>query len=145
MAVCKMQRKLIVRVCLLVIANSLLMGCSQQDNKFQLYVRQGEELYLKNCSNCHQKDGKGLGLVYPPLDISDYMDTNFNNVICLIEHGREGELMVNGKSFDKEMPGIPSLTDLEIAEITTYLYNQWGRERGIVDVKEVTAILQQCN
>lgn len=131
--------------CLLFIAYCLLLqSCSQQDSKLQQYKVQGEELYVKHCSNCHQKDGKGLGLVYPPVDVSDYIDSNLASVICLIDYGIEGKLLVNGKSFNKPMQGIPQLTDLEIAEITTYLYNNWGRSKGIIDVKEVTAALQTC-
>ncbi len=135
---------LLGRHCLLLTACCLLFACSANDNKLQQYLVQGEELYIKHCSNCHQKDGKGLGLVYPPVDVSDYLDSNFADAICLMEYGQRGELKVNGKSFNQAMPGIPSLTDLEIAEITTYLYNSWGREKGLVDVKDVTEILQQC-
>src|SRR5688572_16985707 len=103
--------------CLLPTAYCLLLvSCSQQDSKLQQYKVQGEELYVKHCSNCHQKDGKGLGLVYPPVDVSDYIDTNLAGVICLMDYGIEGELIVNGKSFNKPMPGRPQLTDLEIAE-----------------------------
>jgi cytochrome c551 len=131
--------------CLLLNVPSILVAaCSSQDQKLQRYYVQGEELYVKNCSNCHQKNGKGLGLLYPPVDVSDYMDTNFNDVICLMEMGREGELIVNGRSYNKPMPAFPSLTDLEIAEITTYLYNSWGRQKGLVDVGEVTKIIEEC-
>jgi cytochrome c551 len=122
----------------------LLSSCSQRDQKLNRYFVQGEELYNKHCSNCHQKNGTGLGLVYPPVNVSDYLDANLYDVICLIENGMLGELVVNGKSYNQPMPGIPSLTDLEIAEIATYLYNSWGREKGLVDVKEVTAVLAQC-
>jgi mono/diheme cytochrome c family protein len=112
--------------------------------KFEQYYVQGEQLYLTHCSNCHQKNGTGLGLVYPPLNKSDYMDNNFNDVLCLIKNGKQGELIVNGKSFVQPMPGIPSLTDLEVAEIATYIYNSWEHNRGLVDVKEVTPILNSC-
>lgn len=122
-----------------------LNACSTKDNKFERYFVQGEELYSKHCSNCHQKSGKGLGLVYPPVDVSDYIDSNMESVICLIENGKKGEMVVNGKSFNQAMPGIPSLTDLEIAEIATYLYNNWGRRKGLIDVKEVTQVLLECN
>lgn len=133
--------------CLLPTAYCLLLfiGCSQQDNKVAQYARQGEELYQKHCSNCHQANGKGLGLVYPPVDRSDFIDNNLEKTICLIEYGIEGEILVNGKSYNKSMPGVPSLTDLEIAEITTYLYNSWGRSKGIVEVKQVTKILEECS
>jgi cytochrome c551 len=125
----------------------LLLSCSNKKDsspKFSQYYNQGETLYQKNCSNCHQKNGSGLGLVYPPLDSSDYMEKNFTDVICLIRHGKEGELIVNGKNFNQPMPGIPTLTDLEIAEIATYIYNTWSHQRGLVEVREVSELLKAC-
>ncbi len=133
-----------VASCLLLSAHCLLISCTN-DPKFQQYYVQGEQLYIKNCSNCHQKNGKGLGLVYPPVDQSDYMDKNFEAVLCLMKYGKKGELMVNGKAFNQPMPGIPTLTDLEIAEIATYLYNNWDRQRGLVDVKEASVVVAKCN
>jgi cytochrome c551 len=117
---------------------------NSSSTKFEQYYIQGEQLYLQHCSNCHQSNGKGLGLVYPPLDTSDYMDKNFNDVICLLKHGKQGELIVNGKSYIQPMPGIPSLTDLEIAEIATYIYNTWSHQKGIIEVKDVSTILANC-
>lgn len=127
-------------------------GCSTKkessenspSTKFEQYYVQGEQLYLKNCSNCHQQEGTGLGLLYPPLNTSDYLQDNFEEVICLIRYGKKGELTVNGKSFNMEMPGIPTLTDLEVAEIATFVYNSWNNERGIIDVADATRILNAC-
>ncbi len=113
--------------------------------KFQQYYLQGEQLYNANCSNCHQKDGSGLGLLYPPLNKSDFMDTNFEKVICIMTHGIEGEIMVDGKSFNKKMPGIPSLTDLEVAEIATYIYNTWEHKRGMVDISLIMDDAIKCS
>jgi mono/diheme cytochrome c family protein len=126
-----------------------LMGCtlSQKDEKtkFINYFRQGEQLYIKHCSNCHQASGTGLGRVYPPLKDSDYMKNNFEAVICLMKYGMEGELIVNGIQYNQAMPGVPSLTDLEVAEIATYIYNSWDNSRGLVGVKDVGQILNTCN
>ncbi|GAB1446052.1 MAG: cytochrome c [Cyclobacteriaceae bacterium] len=127
-----------------------LSGCnpgntSNKSVKYQQYFVEGEQLYTTHCSNCHQKSGKGLGLLYPPLDQSDYMDQHLSEVICLIKNGKSGELIVNGKSYNQPMPGIPTLTDLEIAEIATFIYNSWTHEQGIIDVKEVTKILKECD
>lgn len=113
--------------------------------KFQQYYLQGQNLYTTHCSNCHQVNGTGLGLVYPPLNQSDFMENHFEEVLCLMRHGKEGEIFVNGKSFVQGMPGIPTLTDLEIAEIATYIYNTWEHERGMIEVSEVSAILKTCN
>lgn len=133
----------------------LLAACTSKGNKpeqpekdssvkFTQYYVQGEELYLQHCSNCHQKNGSGLMLLYPPLDSSDFMDNHFDKVICLMKHGIKGELIVNGKNFNKEMKGIPSLSDLEIAEIATYIYNTWEHQRGLIEVQHVSATLQNC-
>ena len=113
--------------------------------KFEQYYVNGEHLYLKNCSNCHQKTGTGLGLVYPPLKKSDYMQHNFEEVVCLIKNGKKGNLLVNGKQFNQAMPAMSSLTDLEIAEIATYIYNTWENQHGIVEVHDVSRILSLCD
>ncbi|HTJ49382.1 MAG TPA: cytochrome c [Cyclobacteriaceae bacterium] len=113
--------------------------------KFDQYYLQGEQLFQKNCSNCHQKTGTGLGLVYPPVNKSDFIDNHFEEVICLMKNGKNGELIVNGKNFNKAMPAIPSLTNLEVAEIATYLYNTWERKKGLIDVKAIDSLLTKCN
>jgi len=134
-------------------AFSFLISCSSKPEstkkgtsiKFDQYYVHGEVLYATHCSNCHQKTGTGLGRVYPPLVKSDFMDRHPEAVICLIRNGKEGELIVNGKSFNQRMPGIPSLTDLEIAEITTFIYNAWGGEREMFEVNEVSRVLMGCD
>ena len=112
--------------------------------KLDQYIVEGRDLYLQNCSNCHQKDGKGLGRLYPPLNQSDYMVDNVDNVICLIKNGISGEIVVNGQKYGQPMPGIAELTPLEIAEITTYVYNVWELKEGLIDVKKVEKTLEGC-
>lgn len=129
---------------LLISACSSNSGSDTGSVKFKQYYVKGEELYLKHCSNCHQATGTGLGLVYPPLNTSDYMEKNFESVLCLMKHGMKGEVIVNGKSFSQSMPGVSTLTNLEIAEIATYIYNTWDHQRGLVDVTEASRIMDSC-
>jgi len=112
--------------------------------KFRLYYVKGEQLYQNKCSNCHQKDGSGLGRVYPPLNKSDFMNNNRDEVLCLIRLGKNGPLIVNGISYNMRMPPMPELTDLEIAQIATYIYNTWSHKEGIIDVKNATDALSGC-
>lgn len=119
-------------------------GKSTKNTKFQQYYVQGEQLYLNNCANCHQKKGGGLGRVFPPLNQSDYMEDNFEEVLCQMKYGKKGEIVVNGKKYNKEMKGIASLTELEIAEIATYIYNTWSHKRGIVEIPTVESALKKC-
>ena len=126
----------------------VILSCKNptSDNvKGQQYFVEGEQLYIKHCSNCHQKSGKGLARVYPPLEESDYLNKNFSDVICLMKYGKQGEILVNEVSFNKSMPGIPSLTELEIAEIATYIYDKWGDSPGLIETQEVGKILEKCS
>lgn len=137
----------------LLICTLLLFACEQSKTeqakpersvKFTQYYIKGEALYTKHCSNCHQSNGTGLGLVYPPLNKSDYMEKNLESVLCGMKHGISGEIIVNGKSFVQPMPGVSTLTDLEIAQIATYIYNTWEHQLGLIDVNTVAPIMQQC-
>jgi cytochrome c551 len=138
------QTFLLLALCCFVFQFCSSPSTGGNDTKFTQYYVKGETLYGIHCSNCHQKNGSGLGLLFPPLDTSDYMDHHFNNVICLIRRGKEGELFVNGKSFNKKMPAPTGLSDLEIAQISTYIYNTWTHKRGIIDVSEASRILREC-
>ena len=118
--------------------------CTPSDPKFQQYFVEGQQLYITHCSNCHQRNGSGLRLVYPPLAGSDYMEKNFGKVICGMKYGMKNEITVNGNSYHQRMPGVASLTELELAEIATYIYNSWDHQRGLVDVKEMGVLLDSC-
>lgn len=61
-----------------------------------------------------------------------------------MKYGIQGEIIVNGKSYNKAMPAIPSLTELEIAEIASYIGNSWGHEQGLIDVTKSTKIIGSC-
>ncbi|GIV37240.1 MAG: hypothetical protein KatS3mg032_1619 [Cyclobacteriaceae bacterium] len=123
----------------------LLYGCTTaQERKFKQYYLQGQLLYEKHCSNCHQPNGSGLKNLYPPLALSDFLKNNPEKTLCLMRHGLTGEVVVNNITFNQPMPGIPSLTDLEIAEIATYIYNSWGNKRGLVEVQEAERVLRSC-
>ncbi|WP_461053573.1 c-type cytochrome [Spirosoma arcticum] len=124
----------------------MLVGLSCQSDeeiKRQRYITEGILVYKNNCANCHQTDGKGLAALYPPIAGSDYL-VNKNSVICLIRYGQQGPIVVNGKRYNRPMPAQPQLSALEIAELTTYIYNEWGDETTLTDVKAVTPVLEQC-
>nr|WP_317171202.1 cytochrome c [Spirosoma utsteinense] len=127
---------------LLVLINTI--SCQTDvEIKRQRYITEGILIYKTNCANCHQTNGQGLAALYPPLAGSDYL-ANKNTVICLIRYGQQGPIQVNGKRYNRPMPAQPQLSDLEIAELTTYIYNEWSTETTVTDVKTVTPVLDQC-
>ena len=112
--------------------------------KYAKYMVQGKKLYTAHCSNCHQENGDGLGKLFPPLAKSDYMLADIPRSICAIKNGLKGEIRVNGKTYNQAMPALDRLTNLEIAEISTYVYNSWGNEKGMIEIEAVEESLSNC-
>lgn len=112
--------------------------------RLRQYLVEGKRLYGLHCANCHQLDGKGLARLYPPLKDSDYLIPNKADVICGIRYGQKGEIIVNGIMFSQEMPGIPNITDLEIAEIATYVYTEFADSVQIITLNEVRELFASC-
>jgi len=108
-----------------------------KDIKTRQYAVEGQKLYENYCANCHQKDGTGLGQLIPPLLNSDYMMEDVGRTVNLIKHGLKGKITVNGIGYNHPMPGNPHLSNLEIAEIATYIYTVFGKSEKLVDTKTV--------
>ncbi|QDH77514.1 cytochrome c [Echinicola soli] len=113
-----------------------------EDLKTRQYAIEGQLLYANYCANCHQKNGTGLGKLIPPLQNADFMLADTGRTIRLIKHGIKGEITVNGVKYNQPMPGTPHLTNLEIAEITTYVYTVFGNNEKRVEAREVKKYLE---
>jgi len=116
-----------------------------KDLKTKQYAIQGQQLYLQYCSNCHQEDGSGLARLIPPLKGADYMLTDIGRTIRLIKHGITGEILVNGITYNQPMPGNQHLTSIEIAQISTYIYNVWGNQKGLIGTEQVKDALKNTS
>ena len=112
--------------------------------KFDQYMVNGARIYQANCANCHQSQGEGLAKLYPPLAGSDYLLENIPRAACIIKNGQFQKITVNGITFNQMMPAMPGLTNLEIAEVITFISNSWGNKGGFQSVKEVDKWLQAC-
>lgn len=121
-------------------------GHLDQRTKIRLrqYLAEGKRLFGIHCANCHQQDGGGLARLYPPIKGSDYLLPNKAEVICGMRYGQKGELIVNGIMFNQEMPANLNITDLEIAEIATYVFTEFADSVQIVTINEVRAFMDSC-
>lgn len=123
--------------------NDAFKSLSTEDqNKFQKYLIQGRDLYTIHCLPCHQADGNGLKKLIPPLAGADYLKNNQLKSVLLIKYGAKEPITINGVDYLPTMPPQPTLTNLEIAEIITYINNSWGNEFGFVDGKMVKEYLK---
>ncbi len=112
--------------------------------RYRQYIVEGQVLYRAHCSNCHQEAGTGLRRLIPPLAQSDYMLADVDRTLCLIKNGLQGPIVVNDTLYNQMMPANTSLRDIEIAQIATYIYNQWGHTQGFIPTTRVAKALDEC-
>ena len=123
----------------------IMVGCTnpEQIRKEQL-MTSGLILYQSHCQNCHGATGKGLGKLIPPLEKSDYLFSHQNSVICGIKYGWKDTLKVNGVSYAQPMPGNPDLKDQDIAQLITYITNDWGNTSPLIEPDTIKNVLKHC-
>jgi nitrite reductase (NO-forming)/hydroxylamine reductase len=103
-------------------------------------IKAGSASYGVACGSCHQADGKGLPNAFPPLAGSDYLKADRNRAIRAVLHGLTGKITVNGKPYDSIMPPMTQLSNIEIANVLTYVLNSWGNSGGEIMPAQVAAI-----
>ncbi len=113
-------------------------------------ISSGKEIYMKAapggglCFSCHQPTGLGLPGQFPPLAGSDWVLGDKERLIKISINGLMGEIEVNGVKYNNVMapPGIPpgSLTDSQIADVLTYIRNEWGNSASAVSASEVAVV-----
>ncbi|MBI2060261.1 MAG: nitrite reductase, copper-containing [Nitrospirae bacterium] len=99
-------------------------------------IQEGNQLYLNNCSMCHQPTGEGIPGVFPPLAKSDFLLADKPRSIHIVINGMKGPIQVNGQDYNAEMPRL-NLGDGDVASILTYVRNAWGNKGDMVTPEEV--------
>ncbi len=97
-------------------------------------------VYQTNCAACHQADGSGLAGAFPPLAKSDWIKGKTPaEVAATVLAGLQGEIVVNGQTYNSVMPAQSHLSDAEIAQAVTYVLSSWGNSGGKITADEVKA------
>jgi mono/diheme cytochrome c family protein len=105
-------------------------------------IQLGKQLFSSICAACHQPNGLGRPNMFPPLAGSDYLNSDKNRAIKTVIFGRQGEVVVNGMKFNNNMPSFP-LTDQDIANVLTFVYNSFGNSGLEVTPGEVKSLRAQ--
>jgi mono/diheme cytochrome c family protein len=105
-------------------------------------IELGRRLFTSICAACHQPTGQGRPNVFPPLAGSDFLNADKNRAIKTVIFGRQGEVVVNGMKFNNSMPSFP-ITDQDIANVLTYVYNSFGNSGLEVTPEEVKVLRSQ--
>ncbi len=103
-------------------------------------VEFGKQVYNQVCAACHQPNGQGVANVFPPLAESDWLQGGPDRAIAAIVHGLSGKITVNGVDYNSVMPAMSNMSDEDIANVLTYVYNSWNNPGGRVDVSQVANV-----
>lgn len=99
----------------------------------------GKNIYQLYCLACHQADGSGVGTLNPPL-IKHWVEGDKSRLIQLLIKGSVGKVTLDGDTFSNTMPGQPNFTDQQIADVLTYMRNNFGFKASFVSVSEVKKV-----
>lgn len=119
-------------------------GTSLSGNDLASYQK-GKSLFLGEaaCFGCHGADGQGIPNLGPPLDHSEWVNGKPEILIRILLHGMSGPVEVAGETYnpDADMPGLamnPTFTDQNLADISTYIRNEWSNTAAPVPASIVT-------
>ncbi|MGI9610595.1 MAG: c-type cytochrome, partial [Acidimicrobiia bacterium] len=97
-------------------------GESEVDEAVLAELREGAAVYTAICSSCHQPGGAGISGQFPPLINNPNVDDPAY-VAEVINSGRQGELVVDGVTYDSVMPAFSTLSDAETQAVIAYIQN----------------------
>ncbi len=113
------------------IDNDAVEASMEPAKSFEEMMEFGKNSYMQTCFACHQAEGQGIPNAFPPLAKSDYLNADVNRAIDIVLRGKTGEITVNGAKYNSVMTS-QTLSDDEVANVLTYVYNSWGNSKKTV-------------
>ena len=109
----------------------------------QALFEKGKVVYANTCAACHQPTGVGQDGLAPPLVDSEWVLGPAERLPRIILHGLAGPITVNGIGFNLEMPALATLSDEEIAAVSTYVRREWEHDGDPIRPEMVKRIRAQ--
>lgn len=109
-------------------------------------AERGKKIFLANCAVCHQPNGLGAaGQGYPPLAGSEYVNGGTRRLAMIVMKGLQGPLTVKGQTFGSAVmqPWDKTFPDAKIADILTYIRQEWGNTGGPVAPEGIAALRKE--
>ena len=122
------------------LASNIRQPHEVNDNLDKEELSGGEKVYSFYCGTCHQRDGQGASGRFPPLAKASFVTGDKNLLISIVLKGMEGPIEVNGEQYNGTMPQHSFLGDGEIANVLTYIRENFGNKASAVTPEEVAKI-----
>ena len=108
-------------------------------------AEKGKKIFSANCATCHQATGLGVAGQYPPLAGSEYVDGGTRRLGMILLKGLQGPLTVKGAQYGSAVmqPWEKTLNDQKIADVLTYIRQEWGNTGGPVAAEGISALRKE--
>ena len=108
-------------------------------------VERGKKVYSANCATCHQANGEGVAGQYPPLAGSEWVTGSTKRLGMILLKGLEGPMTVKGVQYGSAVmqPWEKTLNDQKIADVMTYIRQEWGNTAGPVAPEGIAALRKE--
>ncbi|MBA3884094.1 MAG: cytochrome c, partial [Chthoniobacterales bacterium] len=108
-------------------------------------AERGKKIFSANCATCHQGSGLGVAGQYPPLVASEYVVGSTRRLGMILLKGLEGPLTVKGAQYGSAVmqPWEKTLNDAKIADVLTYIRQEWGNTGSPVAPEGVAALRKE--
>jgi len=100
----------------------------------------GAQLYDKYCAVCHQSNGQGDLARFPSLASTDWVFGSKPLIIGIVLSGLQGEIDAGKKKFNGVMPPHAFLSDEQVAQLLTFLRQNFGNHGTMVTTAEVAEV-----
>ena len=101
----------------------------------------GKKVFTSVCATCHQLDGKGVTGQFPPLAGSEWAQGDEERIIRIVLNGLSGPITVEGHEFNNVMAPLGAvLKDEQIANVLSYVRQEWGNKAAEVEPETVSKI-----
>jgi len=113
----------------------------EKDNLERATITKASAVYATYCRACHQSNGMGDGSRFPPVAGSEWVNGDKTKLIGLVLNGLTGPIQVKGVPYNEVMPAHGSfLNDEQIAEVLTYIRQNFGNNGDAVTAEEVAKV-----
>jgi mono/diheme cytochrome c family protein len=108
-------------------------------------AERGKKIFSANCATCHQMSGTGVAGQYPPLAGSEYVNGGTRRLGMIVLKGLQGPLVVKGVTFGSAVmqPWEKTLTDAKIADVLSFIRQEWGNKGGLVAPEGIAALRKE--
>jgi mono/diheme cytochrome c family protein len=103
-------------------------------------IKRGKVVYATYCLSCHQADGGGVPNMNPPLIQTSYVLGDKYSLIKIVLNGFQKPVDIDGESYSNNMPALNSLKDQQIADVLTYIRNNFDNKGSAVVKTEVQKV-----